>query len=75
MARRARQHDVVLALDDKALIDAIALDDCLTTVLLFEYAKQHELNKVNAAVKKRANDIKTADAREKDKNWLLIYQV
>jgi hypothetical protein len=40
-----------------------------------EYATRHKRAKVVSAIKSRANEIKTADSREKDKNWLLIYQL
>ena len=64
-----------LDLTDKDLIEIIVLDDCIANVMLLEYANQHNRSKVVAAIKKRATAIKKADTREKDKNWLLIYQV
>jgi hypothetical protein len=59
------KHNLTLDLKDEALIEIVALDDCVTNVLLLEYAKQNN----------RAKSLMTEDSREKDKHWLLIYQV
>lgn len=69
------KHGVALSLDDTELKEVVALDDCITNVLLLEYATRHKRTKVVSAIKSRANEIKAADSREKDKNWLLIYQL
>lgn len=69
------KHGVELSLDDNDLKDIVALDDCITNVLLFEYATRHERTKVVFAIKKRATEIKSLDKRERDKQWLLIYQL
>ena len=69
------KHGVELSLDDSELKEIVALDDCIANVLLFEYATRHKRTKVISAIKKRATEIKAADSREKDKNWLLIYQL
>ncbi len=69
------KHDVALNMDDAELKEIVALDDCITNVLLLEYATRHKRAKVVSAIKLRANEIKAADSREKDKNWLLIYQL
>lgn len=71
----ALKHDVALALKDDVLIEIIALDDCVANVLLLEYAKKRDRPKVKSAINKRAKDLKAEDSREKDKHWLLIYQV
>lgn len=71
----ALKHDLTLNLKDEALIEIIALDDCVTNVLLLEYAKKYKKTKVKSAIKKRAKDLMTEDSREKDKHWILIYQV
>jgi hypothetical protein len=57
------------------LIEIVTLDDCVTNVLLLEYAKKHNRQKVKSAIIKRANELKHEDSREKDRQWLLIYQV
>ena len=69
------KHGVELSLDDSELKEIVALDDCIANVLLFEYATRHKRTTVISAIKKRATEIKAADSREKDKNWLLIYQL
>lgn len=69
------KHDLALDLKDDALIEIVALDDCVTNVLLLEYAKRHKRAKVKSAITTRAKSLMTEDSREKDKHWLLIYQV
>jgi len=71
----AIKYNFVLDLTDDQLIGVIALDDCIGNVLLLEYAVLQGRKKIAARVKKRANELLKADAREKDKHWLLIYQV
>ena len=70
----ALKHEVVLGLTQDELAGIVELDDCVTNVLLLQYAKKYGLEVVQAAVKKRANSLKTDDARELDRHWLLIYQ-
>ena len=71
----ALKYDFALNLKDDQLVEIVTLDDCVANVLLLEYAKLHGLKKVKSAVTARAKELKTADQREKDKHWLLIYQV
>ncbi|MDZ4313817.1 MAG: antiviral reverse transcriptase Drt4 [Azonexus sp.] len=71
----ALKYDLVLALNDDRLIEVVALDDCVANVLLLEYAKLRARKKVKSAVAKRAIELKTSDMRDKDKHWLLLYQV
>lgn len=71
----ALKHDLTLNLKDEALIEIIALDDCVTNVLLLEYAKKCNRPKVKSAINKRAKNLMAEESREKDKHWLLIYQV
>lgn len=71
----ALKHDIALGLNDQALVEIITLDDCVTNVLLLEYATRREQRKVKSAIRKRANDLKKEGSRETDKHWLLIYQV
>lgn len=71
----ALKHDLTLNLKDEALIEVIALDDCVTNVLLLEYAKTRRRPKVKSAISKRAKNLIAEDSREKDKHWLLIFQV
>ena len=69
------KHDVELSLDDDELKEIVALDDCIANVLLFEYATRRRRKKVVSAIKKRAAEMKSSDKRERDKQWLLIYQL
>ena len=69
------KHGVALSLDDNDLKEIVALDDCIANVLLLEYATRHKRAKVVSALKKRATEIKSSDKRERDKQWLLIYQL
>jgi len=71
----ALKHDITLDLKDDELIGILDLDDCISNVLLLEYAKRHRQSKVKSAVNKRAKDLLPGHTREKDKHWLLIYQV
>lgn len=69
------KYDIVIDLKDEQFKEVLKLDDCIANVLLLEYAKVREREKLEKAVKRRANELKTADQRDKDKHWLLIYQV
>lgn len=71
----ALKYDFALGLEDDKLTEIVTLDDCVANVLLLEYAKRHDRKKLKKAVIARANELKSADQREKDKQWLLIYQV
>lgn len=44
-------------------------------MLLLEYANKHKRAKVKSAITTRAKRLMTEDSREKDRHWLLIYQV
>ena len=70
----ALKHQFKLALSEAELAAVVDLDDCVTNVLLLEYAREHSLATVQAAVNKRAALLKTDEARERDRHWLLIYQ-
>ena len=69
------KYDFVLDLNDDRLIEVVALDDCVANVLLLEYAKLSARKEVASAVAKRASELKISDMRDKDKHWLLLYQV
>jgi hypothetical protein len=62
-------------LNEEALIEVAALDDCIANVLLLEYARLHKLIKVEKAITQRARELLKAEDRDKDKHWLLIYQI
>lgn len=71
----ALKHDLALDLKDEALIEIVTLDDCVANVLLLEYAKKRKRPKVKSAINKRAKDLMAEDSKERDRHWLLIYQV
>ncbi|WP_338453914.1 antiviral reverse transcriptase Drt4 [Aeromonas veronii] len=71
----ALKYDMVLGLKDEQLKEVVSLDDCIANVLLLEYAKLRGRKEVEKAVKKRVSELKKADQRDRDKHWLLIYQV
>ena len=59
-----------------ALIDAINnIDDCLSNVLLWEYATQKKLRKIKRGLLTRANKLKIQEKQDQDSQWLLIYTV
>ena len=53
----------------------IEIDDCVSMVLLREYAKRHGIKSIQNAIRERAEKLKGMEVREKDRFWLLIYQV
>lgn len=69
------KYDFAIGLKDEHFKEVVKLDDCIANVLLLEYAKVRERENLEKAVNRRANELKTADQRDKDKHWLLIYQV
>lgn len=53
----------------------IEVDDCVADVLLLEYARRHRIDKIRRQVRRRADKLKSMEQREKDRFWLLIYQL
>ena len=53
----------------------IEIDDCVSMVLLREYAKRHGIKSIQNVIRERSKKLRGADPREKDRLWLLIYQV
>lgn len=70
----ALKYQIALGVSEAELAGIVQLDDCVANVLLLEYAKKQGLKKVQATIKKRAAMLKVDDARERDRQWLLIYQ-
>lgn len=70
----ALKYQVELELSETELLKIVELDDCVTNVLLLEYAKKRGLNQVKKAIKNRAALLKEDEGRERDRHWLLIYQ-
>lgn len=71
----ALKYDFPLSSDEPDLCEAIKLGDCIANVLLLEYAKKQNLAAIVSAIEARADKLKSAESRERDKQWLLIYQV
>lgn len=71
----ALKHEIQLNLNDDEFKEIVALDDCIVNVLLLEYATRNQRAKVVTAIKNRAKELKSWDKRERDKHWLLIYQL
>ena len=53
----------------------VEIDDCISLVLLFEYAKLNGCAEICEMIIERANELRGLEMREKDRYWLLIYQV
>ena len=70
----AIKHDLSLNMGniEDAIID---IDDCLTLVLLLEYAKRNSMISLEDKIRVRADKLKGGEPRDKDRYWLLIYQV
>lgn len=71
----ALKYDFPLEMDETEFEKVVTLDDCVANVLLLEYAERRDLSKVCKKLKKRASELKGGDAREADRQWLLIYRV
>lgn len=70
----ALKYEITLNLTEDKLVEIILMDDCLTNVILLEYATIKGLKKVKKALKNRALELKSSTPREIAKNWLLAYQ-
>jgi Reverse transcriptase (RNA-dependent DNA polymerase) len=71
----ALKYSVIIELEEKDLLEIICLDDCLTNVLLLEYANTNNLVIIKKEIVKKGNEIKKSEPRDISKNWLLIYQL
>jgi hypothetical protein len=72
----ALKYRCQLKLRKKQFDQIVVLDDCIVTVLLYEYARKHDNLKYMRLIKDRSKQLKDKDAeqRELDRQWLLIYQ-
>jgi hypothetical protein len=57
------------------LLDVIPIHDCISLVMLWEYAERFELLDVQDAIRTITDELKNSDRRDADLFWLLIYQV
>lgn len=64
-----------IELPEESLLDIIPLDDCISLVLLWEYAERHEIVRIRKDIQDRTEELKQYTKRDTDQYWLLIYQV
>ncbi len=69
------KHRLQLTTPAEKLLEIIKIDDCISDVLLLEYVKRYRVDNTRNAIRKRTNMLKGMDSQEKDRFWLLIYQV
>lgn len=68
-----RDFEINLSEDEHKAI--IQIDDCLSNVLLWEYASRRSLTKVKKWLRERANNLKSQEKRDQDAQWLLVYTI
>lgn len=69
------KHNLELNTPENKLREVIEIDDCLSNVLLLEYAKRYEAESIRKNIRRRTAKLKGTETREKDRFWLLIYQL
>ena len=69
------KYDLQLSTSEDKLREIIEIDDCLSDVLLLEYAKRYRIMRIQRAIRRRADKLKGMEVREQDRFWLLIYQL
>lgn len=69
------KHNLQLSTLEDKFQEVIKIDDCLSDVLLLEYAKRYRVKSIREAIRRRVDKLKGMETREKDRFWLLIYQV
>ena len=70
----AIKHKFLIRVNEEKLIEILSLKDCITNVLLLEYATRNNLKKVIKELKQVTTKLKKAGPRDIDRNWLLVYQ-
>lgn len=68
-------YDVQIRDLESIFRDIVGLDDCVADVLLLEYARRHKIGRIQDQIRRRTNRLKGMEPREKDRFWLLIYQL
>ena len=71
----AMRYEIKIDLPEEKLIAVVALDDCLTNVLLYRYAKRENLQELQKGLKTHAQNLKQKSLRDIQKNWLLVYEL
>lgn len=69
------KHNLQLSTLEDKFIEVIEIDDCLSDVLLLEYAKRYRVKSILETIRRRVDKLKGMETREKDRFWLLIYQM
>ena len=69
------KYNLSFDISKKQFEDIFVIDDCFSYVLLREYAKRHKSSEIRDKVRRRADKLKKEENRERDRFWLLIYQV
>ena len=69
------KHNLQLSTSECKLKKIIDIDDCLSNVLLLEYAKRHKIKPIREKIRREADKLKGMETREQDRYWLLIYQL
>ena len=71
----AIEYDFEITLSEGKLKAIIIIDDCVSNVLLWEYASRKSLTNVKRWLRTRANNLKTQEKQDQDAQWLLIYTI
>lgn len=71
----ALKYGFDLDVDDELTRGAIELNDCVANTVIWEYANARGLKDVQKIIRDKTDALKGDDARAKDRQWLLIYQV
>ena len=69
------KHNLQLSTSQDKLREIIDIDDCLSNVLLLEYAKRHKIKTIWEKIRRETNKLKGMETRAQDRYWLLIYQL
>lgn len=72
----ALKYGTELTTLDEDVGDALVeMNDCLSNVLLLQYASRHGLGGLRRRIVRRAERLKGLSQQDKDQSWLLIYQL
>jgi len=71
----ALKHSLLLTTTEDMLHAVINIEDCISNVLLLEYARSHGIESIRDKIRRRLEKLKDMDTREKDRFWLLTYQM
>lgn len=71
----AMKYDFNINLSEDECNEIIAIDDCLTNVLLWDYATRNGHQKAIKRLKSKASSFKGQVVADQDSQWLLLYTV